>query len=215
MPLDQTELDQIKADAENGTINPLIANLSTLGLVLRTTADETTYKNTIEGDAIRRREGELYNNFEAAIKEETGIEKQPGEKATEYLKRATSGIKSELQTLKDKKDDGNASTAEKARIKELEGLLGAKDEEVKSKDTEYKQQFLNYKSETEQRVALASITGKLKKELTGEAREDVVDARLARFKREYTPVEEGEGAEARIVYKKANGEFANDTAGLY
>lgn len=213
MPLDQTELDQISADAKEGKINPLIANLSTLGLTLRTLADETNYKKRVEDDVLSTREPIIHGLYEKQIEEETGIKKNPGEKGTDYLKRATTGIKTELQELKDKKDDGTASTADKARITELQDLLSKKDDEVKNKDTEYADKLRNYRVDGEVRGALAAIKSKLVPTLTGEAKDDVVEARLAKFRKEYTAVEEGTGDDAVIVYKKSDGSFANDTKG--
>lgn len=214
MPLNDQEILDIKTAVEGGTYtgHALLAPLASI-LTFRSAADEGTYKGSIEADAVRRRDTALYTEFEAAIEEETGIKKNSGEKATDYYKRATGGIKQELADLKAAGADGGNTTKEKARITELEGLLNTKSGEVDTAKTEYETKLMGYKVGGEIRAATAAVTAKLLKTLTGDTREDIIEARVNKFKAEYTPELEGEGENEVVVWKKKDGSFANDTKG--
>lgn len=214
MPLNETEIQEIKTAVEAGTYtaNPLLAPLAGLGLNFRSTADEGTYKKTVEDDVLKTREPAIHALYETEIEAQFGIKKNPGEKGTEYLKRAYTAGKEELEDLRSKRVDGDATKKDKERITELEGLLATKDDEVKKVATDYSTKLTGYKVEGQIRTATAAITAKLVKTLAGEAKDDVVEARVAKFRKEYTPVLEGEGDDEVVAWKKGDA-FVNDTKG--
>ena len=90
MPLEQTEIDALKGSLDDGKFaeHPEIKKLSDLGFKIHT---ENTLKSEIDSrteEAIKPQVREIYTRLEGDIKTITGIEKQPNEKAYDYLKRA-------------------------------------------------------------------------------------------------------------------------------
>lgn len=214
MPLNQTELDEIKTAIESGAYsdNALLSPLAGLGLNFRSKADEDAFKLTVEGDAIRRREPEIHKLYETEIEAISGIKKNAGEMGTAYLKRATEATKTELETLRTKEGGAGLTAKQTARLAELEELAEKNETTLTAKETEYKTKLTEYVVGADVRTALAKVEGRLVKTLTGEAREDVVSARLAKFRKDYTPEMDGEGDDAVVVWKKGD-KYENDAKG--
>lgn len=213
MPLDATEIAALETSAATGEIPEFIKPHLGANWIMRTATQETEVANTIKGNAIKERDLALYTEFENTVKEATGVAKNAGEKATDYAKRAYSSLSTELQTLKDKKDDGNATTADKERIKTLEKALDDEKTGFTEKEKGFKTQMLNYRVSGEMGAALAAIKGTFKKSLVGEELQDVIDARTNRFRTMYKPelVEDANDAsKSYIQYRNEKGEVVNN-----
>lgn len=204
MPITPEDLTELQSQLAAGTLaeNPNYLALTGLGLRVRTETEEQTlldsYATTRRGEVV----SELATNIEKDILEATGIEKKPNEKYYDYLKRATGGIKSELENLK---KAGNPTAAATARITELEALLQGKDAEKEKEVNEIRGTFA-------QRQINDTVTGAINsvkpafKPLDAALLNDVVDARRARFMATYTPEMTQDGS---VIFKDKDGKTVN------
>lgn len=212
MPLDATETAALDAAAETGEIPEFLKSHLGDKWVMRSAIQENAFKDTYKGQIIKDRDAVLRSEFEVTVRDATGIDKNAGEKATDYAKRAYSALSTELQTLKDRKDDGTLTTADKEKIKTLEKLILDEKAGYTAKELAANAKLLNFRVSAETGVALAGIKGGLKKSLTGEELQDVIEARTNRFRTMYNPelIEDAEDeAKSFIQYRDAKGEIVN------
>lgn len=212
MPLDATETAALDAAAETGEIPEFLKPHLGEKWVMRSAAQENTFKDTYKGQIIKDRDAVLRSEFEGTVKEATGIEKNAGEKATDYTKRAFTALTVELQTLKDKKDDGSATSADKEKIKTLEKLVADDKAGYTAKEVAANARLLNYRVTAEMNVALATVKTGLKKTLVGEELADVIDARSNRFRAMYKPelIEDADDENKSFIqYRDIKGEIVN------
>ena len=185
MPLTTEEIAEITTAFEKGETPAALKSVSDIGWMLQTPTQHNQFKETYKGQVIKDHDAIRFNEFESAVKEASGLEKLPNEKATDFAKRAITSTKSELQDLRDKKDDGTATKADKERINTLEGLLKTEKENTTKTQTTAQAKLLNFRVSAEMGVALAGIRPQLVKSLAGDALNDVLDARTARFRTLY------------------------------
>jgi hypothetical protein len=182
MPLTPEEITQVTEAVATGTVPEFLQPVVKAGWGLQTAAQTATALEAYKKTVIKDRDSELYTSFEGTIKEVSGLDKLPGEKATDYAKRVYTATTTELAELKTKAQDGAGLTAaEKERMKQLEKGLLDKDTELKTAKTTFEQQLLDYRKGNDLNAALAVITPKLRKDITGDLLSDVTTARLNQF----------------------------------
>jgi len=179
-------------------LNPVLATLTDEQLV----AIETASLND-EDAVIHKKRGEWYKTFDEKLLETSGIEKLPGEKASDYLARVTKQLKeaadaagnyqTEINSLKEAKtalekqiSEGDTSAATKKQLKDLNDELASlkdlhkkaledKDKEIQAKSAEMQ----DYMVESEFGMAVAGLEFKetdamIKKAMLKEARESLL-----------------------------------------
>jgi hypothetical protein len=203
MPLTPEEIQQVTDAAATGTVPEFLQPVVKAGWGLQTAAQATAAQDAYKKQVIKDRDSELYTSFEGTIKEVSGLDKLPGEKATDYAKRVYSATTTELAELKTKQQDGAGLTAaEKERMKQLEKGLLDKDTELKTAKTSYEQQLLDYRKDNDVNAALAVITPKLRKDITGDLLQDVTTARLNQFNSLYkAETQKDDAGKDIIVYR--------------
>jgi hypothetical protein len=202
MPLTAEEIAEVTTAAATGAVPEFLKPVVGAGWNLQTAAQATAAQDTFKKQVIQERDRDLYTSFETAIKEASGLEKQAGEKATDYAKRAFTATTTELTELKKKVEtEGGATAVEKERIKQLEGLLAGETEKSKKAETDYNTRLLDYRKNNDVNAALAAITPKLRKDISGDLLKDVQAARLSQFNGNYTPETQKVGDEDVIVYR--------------
>jgi hypothetical protein len=218
MPLSQEEIDRIKTNIESDNFSDeVLKPLADLGIIFRTPKMETAFKTNYASEVINRHDRDAYSNVEASVLEATGVEKQAGEKASEYIKRAFTAdktaretIKSELETLKTKVKDGDGSAADKQKITQLETLLQSTKAEFEGKLTEREKQILGIKVENALELSLTTLKTKLKTDIAPELMDDIISARLNKFNGAYTPKLKEDGKTLVFLDKEGN-EVLNST----
>lgn len=187
MPLTEQEVNDFKTVLEKGGELPAhLKPLMDLGIVVRTPAMEEAFKNHFKTTEINTEIKKTHDLYDKDVFDLTGIKKDPSEKSYEYMKRAlpqhVSGLKTELEDLKKKKGDGNATEAEKQRIAQLEGLLADKDKTYGEEITKLKSSLELKDVENALSSGLIEIKGKLKKALGDSVLKEIIETRLNRVK---------------------------------
>lgn len=213
MAITTEELAQLKADFEAGTLSAdhsLIKPLSELGLVFRTPKQEEDFKANYAQQVTTGYEAKAYTNVEKAVFESTGIEKKANEKASDYVNRAfnedktvRTTLKTELDELKAKRTDGDATKEDKTRITALEKLLETQKGEFEAKLTNAEKAIVSAKAQNSKDAALAQIKTKLKPSLDKEIVGDLVAIRTQRFDEAFSPKVKEDGS---IVWVNKEGE---------
>jgi hypothetical protein len=203
MPLTPEEIQQVTEAATTGTVPEFLQPVVAAGWGLQTAAQSATALEAYKKTVIKDRDSELYTSFESTIKEASGLDKQPGEKATDYAKRVYSATATELADLKTKAQDGAGLTAaEKERMKQLEKGLQDKDTELKKAQTTFAQQLLDYRKDNDANAALSAIVPTLRKDITGDLLKDVTTARLNQFNSQYkAEIQKDDADKDIIVYR--------------
>jgi hypothetical protein len=203
MPLTPEEITQVTEAVATGTIPEFLQPVVKAGWGLQTAAQATAALETYKKTVIKDRDSELYTSFEGTIKEVSGLDKLPGEKATDYAKRVYTATTTELAELKTKNQDGAGLTAaEKERMKQLEKGLLEKDTALKTAETDYANKLLTYQKDNDVNAALSAITPKLRKDITGDLLKDVTTARLNQFNSQYkAEAQKDEAGNDIIVYR--------------
>ncbi len=206
MPLDATEIAQLAEAVKTDTLPDFLKPVAEAGYKLYNASQLENYR----GGIISDRDKELYSNFESSIKEVSGVDKAQGEKATEYLKRAVTGMKSELTDLKQKAKEGKLTEYEKERVGQLESQLSTKDTEFKKERDTWQAERLNFRVSNDVDNGLAVVKAKLKKDLSGDVLTDIVDARINRFRNEYKAEVVKDGDKDILIYRNSKGETVNN-----
>lgn len=215
MPLTQEELTAITAaltgeEVEHEALKPL----KDAGLIIRTPKGEETFRTNYLNTEFSKRDATAYTNIEKHVKELTGIEKESNEKASDYFVRALSkdkeartGLQTELDTLREEKKAGFGSADASKRIEQLEKLLQTTKETHLKELTDKETEKLQIRVEAQLDTALNGIKGNLKKSIDPAVVEDVLEARMLKFNKQYSPKVTDKGA---IVFVDKDGEVINN-----
>jgi len=199
MPITEQELADLTAKVQAGNYaeDPNIQALNKI-FKIRTPVEDQTVLESYHTSKKSEITSEFATNIEKDIFESTGIEKKPGEKYYEYAKRAGSGLKSELETLRAAK---SGTEADRTRIQELADLLKTKDTEKENAISELTGKFASKEIENSFNLAFNKIETKLKP-IDPTIKKDVLTARKFTFeqtyKAEFTP-------EGNVIYKDKEG----------
>jgi len=191
--------------AEHELLKPLIDK----GFVVRTPKQDETYQKNFVEMEFTKREPTAYSNVEKSVEELTGIKKaSPTEKASEYFVRAMNTYKqgittmqTELDDLKKKQEEGFGDKDAAKRIKQLEDLIKTTQETHTQELSQKEQAIFTAKVEGQVESALGTIRANIKKEYTNIA-DDVLEARLNKFYKTYTPKKAQDG---KTVFEDAAG----------
>jgi len=131
------------------TAEQAIEVLKSTGYVVRTADEDNNFVMTtaeekarkLADDKISERWRTKNEEFEAEIKQLTGIEKQAGENAQAYLKRAIPELKS--------KDAATIEREYKAQLEAVRGQIGEKDNEIRKIREEYTRSNVRMQIENE------------------------------------------------------------------
>lgn len=190
MPLTPEEVQQIQADLTAGTFqfatHPVLAPIKDLGLVVRTTAQEQAHETTIKNKAITDHDRDAYTNIEAEVEKLTGVKKTgQNEKASTYFTRAMGLLKTKVETLEASGQD----TAETTRkMQELNDKIVQLTEQVETEKNNAKTGQESVRIENLYEMAINGVKGKVKKSLDATLAQDVLEARVSRFKGKYDVV---------------------------
>lgn len=201
MPLTQEEIAAIQPLLEGNELNhEALKPLQDLGLIIRTPKAEEEFKTNYFNQEYSKKEASAYSNLQNSIKELTGVEMLPNEKASAYAERALaadkqarSALATELETLRTEKAAGSGNTSKDARIQQLETLLATEKENYTNELTKKEQEKLDIKVSAQAETALAAIRSGLKKSIDASVQDDVMEARQAKLAKQYTPRQNDKG----------------------
>lgn len=191
-----------------------------------------------ENNVIGERIGRVYGDLDKDIAETFKVEKRPGEKTYDYLKRVGRESSERLTTLNEQAGKVDAVKAERDRL-EAQLKDGKGDEALKQKlrDAEQKIENLNKKYQTEKkewetkqqelsnRVSQIQITTEfdrasaglqLKPEFDEQTKQGLVELARHRILQKYKPdFKENEQGKTQMVFRKPDGELLlNQEKGL-
>lgn len=196
MPLSTEEVADLQAKLQAGTLtptDPLLAPLSTMGLIVRTPTQEEEFKTNHKRDVISKHDGDAYKVVTDSFKEISGVAPNANEKATDYVKRVFETVKSERDDLQTKVKNGTGTDADKAQITKLEQQIVQLKETHATETKTLQTRLTTYQQTTAKETAFAEIKGNLKKSLDAAILPDVVQARMDRFDREFEVVVDDNG----------------------
>jgi hypothetical protein len=202
MPLDATETAALAESVKGDAIPDFLKPVADAGYTILSPAAKTAFENNFKTSVITERDRELYGTVEATVKEVSGVDKNSGEKATDYLKRAFGSMNTELTELRDAKKNGTLSAVEKQRLTQLETAVAGHNEAVDTLKKEHSNQMLSFRVGAETGAALNNLKGKLKAAYKeGDLFSDIQAAKLAQFERTYKPEEVADGNGTKIVFR--------------
>jgi hypothetical protein len=200
---------------DDKTKKSIISWLEKEGLTVRTSEqDETFIKSKVQSEVDKAYSG-FATDFEKVIKETTGVEKNPSEKATDYATRAVGdklkGV-TELQTkikeYEEKGVEGNKVAENlKQQLEQVQGELKSANEAKVKLEADHKKQIFEGRLKGEIDGVIANIKPTFKKDLTPGLVDDILTAKLAKFNSEV----KAEQVENTIVYKDGEGNIILNT----
>jgi hypothetical protein len=218
MAITPEELEQITS-SEDYTKHELIKPLLDAGFVIRTNTHYEEALNNYATDKIKASDRNAYTLVEQEILEATGVEKQPNEKATEYMKRAygvtketVSKFETELNELKEKRTDGDATKADKQRITQLESLLNEQKQTYQTQLQDALDKANKASANGIIDASMVSIMQRLDKNVPSNIMQEAANNRLSSFKAAYTLQQNADGS---TVVVDRDGKELLDTAGTY
>lgn len=186
MALEPQELEQIKA----GDLSPL-KGVSDLGIIIRTPQQEEEYRNNLREQLINSESFPVISAVEKKVEELTGVKKQDGEKASDYLSRILSDSKQTVEQMKTElaslKKDSTGSKADQDRIKALEDMVKSEQAKAASIEKEYQTKLHDYKVSGERNTLLSMMKSEKYDEAKAPeaSREYILDGALTRFEAKY------------------------------
>lgn len=204
-----TAADKVGEGTTTETLASIQRFLEKQGLTIRTAEQEKTFLDSQKQEAINQVISERNRQMEDTILETTGINKNQGEKFHEYHKRAIIEKTKEASDLKTKIADLerqglSGSTLAQQYKQEVETIR----QQLQTVNTEWQKKFedktkevFTSKASGEMEKTLAILKGKIDPTIKPELIDDIIQARLAKFKGDYNAAD----LDGLIVYKDKEG----------
>ena len=159
----------IKIGEQEVPISDIKNALSETGFIVRQKEEEEEFLNRFKDTKIKEYSRSLFESVEGTVGEVTGIQKNPDEKATDFLKRAMS---EKLMTLKQIQEEnealkkgGDSSELYKKQLEQVQAEAAAKIEAANLKVSEYEKAVFNSKIEAATGVKISELRASYNQDL--------------------------------------------------
>lgn len=204
-----TPADKVGEGTSQEVIDSVTKFLEKSGYAVRTKEQETSYLASKEQEAINKVISERNTQMEATIFETTGIPKTQGEKFHEYHKRAIVEKTKDIDALKTKLSDlektglsgSDLAKQYKDEVENLRGQIKTINDEWTSKFNEKNQEVFGAKVSSEMDKVIAKIRAQIDPTIRPELVDDLIQARLNKFRQDFKPVD----FDGNIAFKDKDG----------
>lgn len=208
MPFTKEDLDRItKAIQEkNHTQDADIKALLDLGFVIRTKDEQTTYENNlrtqVRDEVISAEDLPAYKNIEGALEKLTGVKKNDGEKASDFLSRIVGPMKQQLEERQAEIDALKEGKQDDPRIATLQAEMDKQKKEYDRAVKEARGELTKFRMDSEIN-AVRKAAEAIPMNVPDAVKADVIEARVQRWLADHE-IRFNDKGERELFSKKEN-----------